>query len=204
MQTVQITKNHLRVIEIIFGLSIDHASRALSKTLKTGAKIEMVKTAIADISDVTERMNNNPQEMSGAIVNFDGDMTLKMLFLIPQKNVFTLTDLFMRKPLGATTEFNEYTESVVQEVGNILASSISNVIVSDFGAKITLSSPTVTNDFAGTIFSMFIMEEAMLTDDLLLIETRFEISRVQLECYLFLLPRVNSLEPMVEKIGVCK
>lgn len=201
---VQITENHLRVINIIFGLGIDRASRALSKALKAGAKIEMEKTAIADISDVTEQMNNNPQEMSGALVNLEGDMPLKLLFLIPLTGIFKLADLFMRKPIGTTTEFNEFTESVVQEVGNILASSISNVIVSDFGAKETLSSPVVMSDFAGTIFSMFIMEEAMLTDSLLLIETRFEISRVQLECHLFLLPRVCSLEPMVEKIGVCK
>ncbi len=201
---MQITENHLRVINIIFGLGIDRASRALSKTLKAGAKIEMEKTSVADISDVTEQMNDNSQEMSGALVNLEGDIPLKMLFLIPQKNVFTLTDLFMRKPIGTTTEFNEFTESVVQEVGNILASSISNVIVSDFGAKETLSSPVVMSDFAGTIFSTFVMEEGMMTDDLLLIETRFEISRVQLECELFLLPRVNSLEPMVEKIGVCK
>lgn len=201
---MQITENHLRVINIIFGLSIDHASKTLSKTLKAGTKIEMVKTSIADISELTERMNDNPQEMSGALVNLEGDMPLKLLFLIPLTGIFKLADLFMRKPIGATTEFNEFTESVVQEVGNILASSISNVIVSDFGAKETLSSPVVMSDFAGTIFSMFVMEEGMMTDDLLLIETRFEISNVELECYLFLLPRVDSLEPMVEKIGVCK
>lgn len=197
---MQITENHLKVINIIFGVGIVRASRALSKTLKAGAKMKMEKTSVADISDVTEQMNDNHQEMSGAIVNFDGDVPLKMLFLIPQKNVFKLTDLFMRKPIGTTTEFNEFTESVVQEVGNILASSIYNVMVSDFDAKMSLSSPAVMSDFAGTIFSMFIMEEAMLTDSLLLIETRFEISKVALECYLFLLPRIGSLEAMVEKV----
>jgi chemotaxis protein CheC len=185
-------------------LSIDHASRALSKSLKAGAKIEMETTSIADISTITEQMNDNPLEMSGVLVNLEGDVPLKLLFLVPLEGVFKLSDLFMRKPVGTTTEFDEFTESVIQEVGNILASSISNVLVSDFGVKSTLSSPTVLNDFAGTIFSMFVMEEGMLTDELLLIETRFEISRVELECYLFLLPHVDSLETMVERCGVCK
>lgn len=201
---MHITENHLRVINIIFGLSIDHASRALSKTLKTGAKIEMLKTSVADISMLTEKMNDNPEEMSGALVNLEGDAPLKLLLLVPLNGVFKLTDLFMRKPIGTTTEFNEFTESVVQEVANILASCISNVMVSDFGAKASLSSPIVLNDFAGTIFSMFIMEEGINADEILLIETRFEISKNELECYLFLLPRVDSLEAMVEKSEVCK
>ncbi len=201
---MQITEDHLRVINIIFGLSIDHASRVLSKTLKTGAKIEMEATSLADISKLTEQMNDNPQEMSGALVNLEGDVPLKLLFLIPLDGVFKMSDLFMRKPVGTTTEFDEFTESVVQEVGNILASSISNVLVSNFGVKSTLSPPIVLNDFAGTIFSMFVMEEGMLTDDLLLVETRFEICKVELECYLFLLPHVDSLETMVERSGVCK
>lgn len=201
---MHITEDHLRVINIVFGLSIDHASRALSKTLKTGAKIEMLKTSVADISMLTEKMNDNPEEMSGALVNLEGDVPLKLLLLVPLNGVFKLTDLFMRKPIGATTEFNEFTESVVQEVANILASCISNVMVSDFGAKASLSSPIVLNDFAGTIFSMFIMEEGINADEILLIETRFEISKNELECYLFLLPRVDSLETMVEKSEVCK
>ncbi|MBI2560399.1 MAG: hypothetical protein HYW14_04620 [Planctomycetes bacterium] len=201
---MQITENHLRVINIIFGLSIDHASRTLSKTLKTGAKIEMVRASVIDISKITEQMNENPREVSGAFVSLEGDVPLKLLFLIPLQGVFRLTDLFMRKPIGTTTEFNEFTESVVQEVGNILASSISNVMVSDFGVKTSLSSPTVRNDFAGTIFSMFVMEEAMITDDLLLIETRFEVSKTELECCLFLLPRISSLEATIGKIEVCK
>lgn len=200
---MQITEEHQRVINIIFGLSIDYASRALSKTLKTGAKIMMEKTSLTDISKITEQMNDNPQEMSGALVNLGGDVPLKLLFLIPLKGVFNLTDLFMRKPVGTTVEFNEFTESVVQEVGNILASSVSNVMVNDFGSKSTPSSPIVLNDFGGTIFSMFVMEEAIITDELLLMETRFEIQKVQLECFLFLLPRADSLETMVEKSGVC-
>ena len=194
---MHITEDHLRVINIVFGLSIDHASRALSKTLKTGAKIEMLKTSVADISMLTEKMNDNPEEMSGALVNLEGDAPLKLLLLVPLNGVFKLTDLFMRKPIGTTTEFNEFTESVVQEVANILASCISNVMVSDFGAKASLSSPIVLNDFAGTIFSMFIMEEGINADEILLIETRFEISKNELECYLFLLPRVDSLETML-------
>ncbi|MCF6149813.1 MAG: hypothetical protein E3K37_14255 [Candidatus Kuenenia sp.] len=199
-----ISPERLRMLEIIMKLSIDNASRALSKTLRTGAKIGLSKIYMADFNATTEKMNNDTREMTGIIVNFKGNLGCKMLFMLPLEGSIILTDYYLRQPVGTTKEFNDDTESVAQELGNILASHISNTLVSDFNAKLLPEPPQVHNDFAGIIFSSLVLEQGILCDQLLLIESIFEICKTEISCYLFLLPELASLEKLLDAIGVQK
>lgn len=183
-------------------LSIDRASRALSKILRTGAMITLSKVYITDLSETTEKMNNDLREMTGVMVDFKGNIGFKLLFMLPVNGSFILTDLFLRQPAGTTKEYSEFTESVIQELGNILASHISNAMVSDFDATLVPEPPHVHSDYAGVMFSNLVMEQGMMDDKLLLMETKFEISKNELECYLFLVPEMTSFVKLLDNIGV--
>ena len=86
--------NHLKVFEVMTRLSIDRASRALSKTLKTGAKIALSNIYITDLSGATEKMNEDTREMAGVMVNFHGNVSCKLLFMLPMEGTLILTDPF--------------------------------------------------------------------------------------------------------------
>jgi len=199
---MNITQDGLKVLEIMSRLSIDRASRALSKTLKTGAKISLSKVYIADLSETTEKMNDDLREMTSVMVNFKGNVGCKLLFMLPVDGSFILTDLFLRQPTGTTKEYNEFTESAVQELGNILASHVSNALVSDFDATLVPQPPHVHNDYAGVIFSNLVLEQGMMDDKLLLMETQFEICKTEIECYLFLVPEMTSFGKLLDNLGV--
>lgn len=199
---MNITQDRMKIIEIMARLSIDRASRALSKTLRTGAMITLSKVYITDLSETTEKMNNDLREMTGVMVDFKGNIGFKLLFMLPVNGSFILTDLFLRQPAGTTKEYSEFTESVIQELGNILASHISNAMVSDFDATLVPEPPHVHSDYAGVMFSNLVMEQGMMDDKLLLMETKFEISKNELECYLFLVPEMTSFVKLLDNIGV--
>jgi chemotaxis protein CheY-P-specific phosphatase CheC len=46
------------------------------------------------------------------------------------------------------------------------------------------------------------MEQAMMDDKLVLIDTKFEICKTELACYLFLVPDVASFDKLIDAIGV--
>lgn len=199
---MNITQDSMKVVEIMSRLSIDRASRALSKILRTGARISLSKVYIADLSETTAKMNDDLREMTGVMVDFKGNVICKLLFMLPLEGSLILTDLFLRQPAGTTKEYNEFTESVIQELGNILASHISNALVSDFNATLVPQPPHVHNDFAGVIFSNLVLEQGMLDDQLLLIETQFEICKTEIESYLFLVPEMTSFGKLLDNLGV--
>lgn len=194
--------NHLRVFEVMTRLSIDRASRALSKTLKTGAKITLSNIHIIDLSGATEKMNEDTREMAGVMVNFSGNVACKLLFMLPLNGTLILTDLFLRQPLGTATEFDDASESTIQEVGNIIAAHICNSLVSNFGATLVPLPPMVHNDYAGVLFSSLLMEQAMNEESFLLIDTSFKILKTELDCYLFLIPELKSFEKLIDSMGV--
>lgn len=199
---MNITQDNLKVIEIMSRLSIDRASRALSKILRTGAKISLSRVYIADFTETTEKMNNDPREMTSVMVNFKGNVGCKLLFMLPMEGALILTDLFLRQPAGTTKAYDDDTQSVVQELGNILASHISNALVSDFNATLVPQPPQVYSDYAGVLFTNLVIEQGMMDDQILLIETTFEICRTALECYMFLVPEMTSFGKLLDNLGV--
>lgn len=197
---MQISKEHLKILDIIIKMSMDNASRRFSKTIKHAALIELVKTELVDISEITEEMNNDLREMVASMLRLEGTFSGKLLFMIPLDGALALQDFYMRQPQGTSKEFGEFTEGTVQEIGNILASSIGNSFASDLGSTLLPTPPQVTCDFAGTIFTSLIFEDGIDNDKILLTETKFNLHDTEIDCYFFLLPNLDSLRESLDKL----
>jgi chemotaxis protein CheY-P-specific phosphatase CheC len=74
---MQISKEHLKILDIIVKISMDNASRSFSKTIKHAALIESVKTELVDISEITAEMNNDFREMVASMLRLEGPLIYK-------------------------------------------------------------------------------------------------------------------------------
>ena len=191
---MQISKEHLKVLDIIVKISMDNASRSFSKTIKHAALIQLVKTDLVDISEITEEMNNDFREMVASILRLEGSLNGKLMFMIPLDGALTLQDFYLQEEPGTAKEFDELTEGTVQEIGNILASAIGNSFAAGLGSMLLPTPPQVLCDFAGSIFAQLIFEESVDNDKILLTETKFKLSNTEIDCYFFLLPDLMTLE----------
>ena len=196
---MQISKEHLKVLDIIVKISMDNASRSFSKTIKHAALIQLVKTDLVDISEITEEMNNDSREMVASILRLEGSLNGKLMFMIPLDGALTLQDFYLQEEPGTAKEFDELTEGTVQEIGNILASAIGNSFAAGLGSMLLPTPPQVLCDFAGSIFAQLIFEESVDNDKILLTETKFKLSNTEIDCYFFLLPDLTTLEDSLNK-----
>ncbi len=197
---MQISKEHLKILDIVVKMGMDNASRRFSKTIRRAALIELVKTELVDISEITEEINNDLREIVASMLRLEGSFSGKLLFMIPLDGALALQDFYMQQPPGTSKEFDEFTEGTVQEIGNILASSIGNSFASDLGSKLLPTPPQVLCDFAGTIFESLIYEDGMDNDKILLTETKFNLHDTKINCYFFLLPDLDSLKESLNKL----
>lgn len=181
-----------KVVKLIAQLSIDKASQAFSKIVKTGARIEMEDARFVDISEATAAACQNDSSVVGSIIDLGGDAPFKFLFFVSAADSLVLTDLILRQEVGSTKEYGLYTESAVQEIGNILASAISNVFSADFQIVSKPTPPIVVNDFAGTVFEEFVVDIASEKNEMLIIESRFCLVKNDISSSMFLLPYPGS------------
>ncbi|MCP4268114.1 MAG: hypothetical protein GY777_21500 [Candidatus Brocadiaceae bacterium] len=191
---MQLSKQHLKILDILVKIGIDKASQKFTKTIKHPALIELVKTSQVDISEITEEMNSDFREMVAAMLRLEGSLNGKLLFMVPLEGALLLQDYYVQDTPGTAEEFDELTEGTIQEIGNILASAIGNSFASDLGASLLPTPPQVLCDFAGTIFSMLIFEDGVDNDTILLTETKFKLHNTEIDCYFFLLPDTNTFE----------
>ncbi|KHE94181.1 MAG: hypothetical protein K8F52_01160 [Candidatus Scalindua rubra] len=196
---MQISKEHLKILDIIVKISMDNASRSFSKTIKHAALIELVKTELMDISVITEEMNTDFREMVASILQLEGSLNGKLMFMIPLDGALILQDFYLQEEPGTAKEFDQLTEGTVQEIGNILASAIGNSFATSLGSMLLPTPPQVLCDFAGSIFEQFIFEECVDNDKILLTETKFRLNNTEIDCYFFLLPDLNTLEESLDK-----
>jgi len=181
-----------RVIRLIAEQSIDKASQSLSKMLRCGAAIELKKVDMVDVTQITMDLSSDDQEVIGSVVDLQGDAPFKFLFFVQTQGAFLLTDLLLRREPGTTKECDELVNGTVQEIGNILASAVCNTFTSDFGMSLRPTPPVVCNDFAATLFQEFIFEAAVEENKIMLIESRFEVKKVNLPCRIFVIPMPGS------------
>lgn len=184
-----------KVLQMIAQLSIDRASQVLSKLVKTGAKIVLEKAYVADIAEVTARINSdttNDGEVIGSMVDMVGDAPFKFLFYSDAQSCLVLTDLMLRRQVGTTKGYDMYVQSAVQEIGNILSSAACNVFSTDFEISLKPTPPKVVHDFVGAVFQEFVVGAASETDEILIIESRFHIVSHDIRCDMFILPFPGS------------
>lgn len=190
-----------RALKLVANLSIDKASQVLSKMIKAGAKIELETVALEDITRATERiMVADNGEVVGAFVDLIGDVPFKFLFYVNAEDSLTLTDLILKRELGATKKFDIYVTSSVQELGNILASAVTNVFASDFQIRMRPSPPTVVHDYASTVFGEYILEAAAEQNEILMIESLFRVVRMNIKCRMFLLPKGDAQKELASLV----
>jgi chemotaxis protein CheY-P-specific phosphatase CheC len=191
-----------RALELVANLSIDKASQVLSKMIKAGAKIDLEKVYVADISQATEKiMTADNIEVVGAFVDLVGDMPFHFLFYVAAEDSLLLTDLILRRDIGSTSKIDPYVQSTVQELGNILSSAITNVFASDFQIKMRPTPPIVVHDFASTVFQEYIMEAAAQQNEILMIESLFLVVRMNIKCRMFLLPKGDTQKTLAGLVG---
>ena len=181
-----------KAIKLVAQISIDKASQVLSKLVKAGARIEVQNAFITDLSTVTSRVSKDNVEIVGALIELIGDAKFKFLIYVKLEDSFVLADMMLRRQPGTTTDLDIFASSAVQEIGNILASAISGVFASDFGINLRPSPPLVVNDFAGSIFQEFIISSVAQKNEVMLIESRFNVVRSNLSCHMFILPMGDS------------
>jgi len=178
----------LRAIRLVAQLSVDASSRLLSKMIKAGARISIDRTYMADVSEVTAKIASEVDDVAGAYIDLVGEVPFKFLFFVKVEDSLLLTDMILQRTPGSTKEFNLYAQSAVQEIGNIISSAISNIFSKDFNIALKPTPPTVIRDYAGVVFSEYLLDVAANDNEVFIVETVFNVIEKNIDCYMFLLP----------------
>ncbi|MGB0714954.1 MAG: chemotaxis protein CheC [Phycisphaerae bacterium] len=173
-----------------------NASRALSKWLHRGVRLNTDGFRMVPITNVASTVCGEDETVAAVHLPLDGDLDGHLLLVFPEKVGLALSDMMMQLPVGTSKAFTDLEESCLCETGNIVGSSYANSLAKWLELSIEPSVPTFACDMASSILDPLLMEQAMSHDEVLMASTEFLLDGDRVEWSLLLLPTNDSLAKM--------
>ncbi len=125
-----------------------------------------------------------------------------MLFVLKLDFINQVLSSLMQEEIEDYYQLNVLETSALEEVGNIIISSYVNAISSLSDVSISLSVPDTAINMLGGILSVPMVEFGYQTDKMMMISGQFIIGGKVLHSDLLMMPEIQSLNFLMEKLGI--
>ncbi len=179
-----------------------NAASALSSMLGKPVDIAVPSVKFLDYQTVVSKLGGPEQLLAGLLFSLSGEVTGMIMFLLQKE----FANMVVSTLLGTEAENNisgdEMSESAIREVGNIMAASYVNAINALTGLDINISVPSLAVDMAGSILSVPAIYFADISDKIIFIEDELDPSIGQAASHVLLIPEVESLQKIMDSLGL--
>ena len=152
--------------------------------------IEQIPRYIGDIDSV----------YMGVMMGILGETRGTVLFIFKEKIGFEVIDLLYGTKTRKTNELTEDGESALQELTNIVGSSVINVFAEKTGMVIRAGLPTIVHDYLQSVIDSILVLHNMLNDYAIVMDTAFFFENDKIIGNLLLLPEAESMKIIVKRM----
>lgn len=192
----------LDVMKEISSIGTSHAATSLSKLLQKEVRITIPEVNILSYDETVDRMGQMEELVAATLVQMSNEVNGLMLFIFKQDLANAVLGKLMGKQYESFDEMDEMDYSALEEIGNIIICSYVNAFTQLVKVEIDLSVPSSTINMLGGILTVPIAEYGYETDKLMYINAEFIMDGERLSDGLLMLPDIQSLNHILEKLGI--
>lgn len=192
----------LDALREIGNIGSGNAASSLSLMLDRPVDMDVPRIKILDVEEVVKSLGGPEQLLIGLLFSLTEGVTGMIMFLLHKEFAHMVLNTLLGVELDDTAELDEMSESAMREVGNIMAASYVNAISELTGIPINISVPDLCMDMAGSILSVPAIYYANLSDKIIFIEDEFNHQSDRATSHVLLIPEVDSLQKIMESLGL--
>lgn len=192
----------LDVMKEISSIGTSHAATALSKLLSKEIRITIPEVSILGYEEAVDRIGEIEELVTATLVTMSNEVNGLMLFIFKMDLANVVLEKLIGKQYESFMELDELAYSALEEIGNIIICSYVNAFTQLVGVEIDLSVPSSTVNMLGGVLTVPIAEYGYETDKLMYINAEFIVDGQKLSDGLLMLPDIESLNSILEKLGV--
>ena len=195
----EMSTTYFDVLKEIGNIGAGNATTALASLLQSKVDMNVPQVMMLEFKDVGAILGGEEQEMAGAYLGVEGDITGSILFLIKKDTAMMIAQKLLGEYCGDT--MGEMEISAVKEVSNIITGSYLNAIATLTGLTIYPSIPDLAIDMAGAILSVPAIQFGIMGDKILLIQSQLT-NEIEMDGYFILVPESESYEKILTSLGI--
>ena len=192
----------LDVMKEISSIGTSHAATALSKLLQKEIRISIPEVSILGYEETVNKMGSIEELVTATLVRMSNEVNGLMLFVFKLDLANAILEKLIGKRYDSFEELDELAYSALEEIGNIIICSYVNAFTQLVGVEIDLSVPSSTVNMLGGVLTVPIAEYGYVTDKLMYINAEFIMDGDKLSDGLLMPPDIESLNSILEKLGV--
>lgn len=190
------------VLREIGNIGAGNAATTLSMMLSRKVDMTVPHVKIVDIQEIANTLGGPENQVVGILFTLSESIEGMMMFILEQKFAHLIINQLMGRNLESFSDFEEMDLSALKEIGNIMAGSYVNAIGGLTNLVINISVPSIAIDMAGAILSVPAIQFGKVGDKVLFIEEEFIGDGENVNSYLILIPEMESLNKILEILGV--
>lgn len=192
----------LDVMREIGSIGTSHAATALSRMIDKDVRITIPHVSVQGYDETIALAGHAEELFAATLVKMEGDVGGLMLFLFKPEFAVKLLKSVLGKEYNGFEDMGELEFSALTEMGNIIICSYVNAFSKLADMNIELSVPGFTVNMLGGILTVPITEIAYVSDKMLYFNADFILEGQELPAGLLMLPDIESLNRIMEKLGV--
>ena len=196
----KLTPLQLDALKEAGNIGAGNAAMALSNMVKARIMVHVPKALILSLDRVSDLAGGPEVVAAGVYLCVSGEANGRMLLLLPEPSALQLIRMIL--PEEPMEQLSELARSALQEVGSILTGSYLNALGSLTGLTLRPSIPAFALDMVGAVIDLILVELGESDDEVLVIETTFDLAGQAVGGHLIFFPDMGSLETILGRLGV--
>ena len=194
-----LTTQYFDVLKEIGNIGAGNATTALATMLQCKVDMKVPQVRMMEFKDVGALLGGEEQELAGAYLSVEGDITGSILFLVQKEVALHLVSKLMGGMGG--DEFGEMERSAFKEISNIVTGSYLNALSTMTNMCIYPSIPDLAIDMAGAILSVPAIEFGIMGDKIRLIQSQIS-DEVEMDGFFVMIPDMESYVKILRALGI--
>ena len=193
-------------IEAILETAAQGAAHALSVWL--GRRVEMAMTAVDEVELAGASDLLGPADRLVAVCGMElkGWLGGELLVVFEDATGLALADLLLGRPRGTSLAWGELEQSAACETANIVACALLNALAEQLPDEtrdepLVPSPPAFRHEYAGSLLEFALMNQAMLSDRVVLTRSRMTADGEALSLWLLYVPGGPAFQALAGKLG---
>lgn len=194
----ELTEFQISALREVVNIGVGNAVTSLSKMISKEVKIEVPELKVELIEKVPEVAGGADTIVSAVIMQVTGDIEGYIMMMLSEDSAKTVCKTITN--MEDTDILDPISQSLIEEVGHILAGSYVSSLSDFLGFNIKISTPMQTFDMLGAIIDHILIEMSKKAEHALLFDTLFTIEGHEMDGILLTLFDPDSMDTILEKI----
>ncbi len=203
MANHELTSMKLDILKEIGNIGAGNATTALSVMLNSNLRMEVPVVKFLDFNEIPDMVGGPETIVAAVLTHFTGELQGMTLFILELEEAKNLAGTMLSKTYPEDfKEFDHMDKSALKEVGNILMSSYISSIGTLTNLQLRTEPPAICVDMAGAVLSLPISELGQVSDQALIIDSKFLDNQRPINGFLMFVTDEMSSEHIFESLGI--